>query len=77
MSQHNFYNTPNRPPPINLPPLHEQKRIVDLILTMDFEISSTEKLISQTKKLRSGLLSDLLSGVHEIPESYDKVMGVA
>jgi hypothetical protein len=44
---------------------------------MDDGISATEKLISETKQLRSGLLSDLLSGEHEIPESYEKVMGAA
>ena len=31
----------------------------------------------EAKNLRSGLLSDLLSGVHEIPASYDKVLGAA
>ena len=62
---------------IPLPPLPEQKRIVDLISTMDDGISATENLIRETKQLRSGLLSDLLSGKHEIPESYDKVMGAA
>lgn len=62
---------------IAIPSPAEQKRIVDLISTMDDEISATEKLISETKQLRSGLLSDLLSGDHEIPESYDKVMGAA
>ncbi len=58
-----------------LPPLPEQKRIVDLISSMDDGISATEKLISDTKQLRSGLLSDLLSGEHEIPQNYDKIMG--
>jgi type I restriction enzyme S subunit len=62
---------------LNLPPLTEQKRIVDLISSMDDEISATEKLKYEAKQLRSGLLSDLLSGEHEIPESYDKVMGAA
>jgi type I restriction enzyme S subunit len=62
---------------ISLPSLPEQKRIVDLISSMDNGISATEKLISDTKQLRSGLLSDLLSGEHEIPQSYDKVMGAA
>jgi type I restriction enzyme S subunit len=60
-----------------VPPQSEQKRIIDLISSIDVGISSTEKLISETKNLRSGLLSDLLSGEHEIPESYDEVMGAA
>jgi type I restriction enzyme S subunit len=63
------------PVKISIPPLSEQKRIVDLISSMDDGISATEKLISDTKQLRSGLLSDLLSGEHEIPQNYDKVMG--
>ena len=65
------------PHKILLPPLAEQKRIVDLISSMDDGISAMEKLINETKQLRSGLLSDLLSGEHEIPESYDQVMGAA
>jgi type I restriction enzyme S subunit len=63
--------------PMVIPPSTEQKRIVDLISSMDEGISATEKLISETKQLRSGILSDLLSGDHEIPVSYDKVMGAA
>jgi type I restriction enzyme S subunit len=65
------------PHKILLPPLAEQKRIIDLISSMDDGISATEKQIDHTKQLRSGLLSDLLSGDHEIPESYDKVIGAA
>jgi hypothetical protein len=33
--------------------------------------------MNEAKRLRSGLLSDLLSGEHEIPASYDKVIGAA
>jgi type I restriction enzyme S subunit len=60
-----------------LPSISEQKRIVELISSMDDGITATEKLISITKQMRSGLLSDLLDGNHEIPDSYDKVMGAA
>jgi type I restriction enzyme S subunit len=62
---------------ILLPPLQEQERIVDLISSMDDAITTTEVTIAETRKLRSGLLSDLLSGDHEIPASYDKITGVA
>jgi type I restriction enzyme S subunit len=60
-----------------IPKHSEQKRIVDLISSLDNGISAREKLISKTRQFRSGLLSDLLSGNHEIPEGYDKVMGAA
>ena len=60
-----------------LPPLLEQEKIIEIINTVDEVIAHTELTISKAKVLRSGLLSDLLSGEHEIPASYDKVMGAA
>ena len=60
-----------------LPPLPAQKRIVEIINTIDDVISKAELIISEAQNLRSGLLSDLLSGEHEIPVSYDKAMGAA
>ena len=62
---------------IPLPPLPEQKRIVDMVNTIDEVISQTELTTSKAQNLRAGLLSDLLSGDHAIPNSYDKVMGAA
>ena len=62
---------------INLPPLDEQKRIIGIVSSMDDVIQSTEKAVTDAKNLRSGLLSDLLSGEHEIPASYDVFMGAA
>jgi type I restriction enzyme S subunit len=60
---------------ISLPPLDEQMRIVELISSMDELVAASEQSIAHTKNLRSGLLSDLLSGEHEIPKSYDKLLG--
>ncbi len=62
---------------LRLPPLTEQKRIVEIINTIDEVISQTKLTTSKAKNLRSGLLSDLLNGEHEIPASYDKVIGAA
>jgi type I restriction enzyme S subunit len=62
---------------IVLPPLPEQKRIVELISEMDEFIESIQQTSIEARNLRSGLLSDLLSGTHEIPVSYDKVIGAA
>ena len=62
---------------ITLPPIDEQKRIVEIVSAMDDVIHSTEQAVVDAKNLRSGLLSDLLSGEHEIPASYDSLLGAA
>jgi restriction endonuclease S subunit len=62
---------------ITIPPLPEQKRIVEIMASLDKVANQTELSITESQNLRSGLLSDLLSGEHEIPTSYDKVMGAA
>jgi hypothetical protein len=43
----------------------------------DATLFTLQSNIHSSKLLRSSLLSDLLSGEHEIPASYDKVMGAA
>lgn len=60
-----------------VPPISEQKRIVEIVSSMDEVIQSTEQAVVDAKALRSGLLSDLLSGNHEIPASYDSFVGAA
>ena len=60
-----------------LPPFKDQETVSQLIRTFDQLIKDSTNLINSTRNLRSGLLSDLLSGKHEIPASYDKVMGAA
>ena len=69
---------------IALPPLVEQKRIVDLVSSVDAyiqalsssssEIRMTTDALNSARRLRSALLSDLLSGNHEIPDLYDKFL---
>ena len=69
---------------IPLAPLNEQKRIVDLVSSVDAyiqalssssaEVRTTTDALNSARRLRSALLSDLLSGNHEIPDSYDKLL---
>jgi type I restriction enzyme S subunit len=59
---------------ITAPPVIEQERIVNIVASIDGTISKLEQAVDESKNLRSSLLSDLLSGRHEIPSSYDKVM---
>jgi type I restriction enzyme S subunit len=67
---------------IPLPPLKEQKRIADILSSVDEAIASTQAVIDQTRKVKQGLLQQLLTrGIgHEkfketaiglIPESWE------
>lgn len=52
--------------PINLPPVREQLRIVEILDTTDEAIRSMERLIAKLEQVRQGLLHDLLTrGVDE------------
>ncbi len=62
---------------IVIPPLPEQGRIVGIISTFDEMVSKAELAVAEAQNLRSGLLTDLLSGKHEIPASYDQLIGPA
>ena len=62
---------------IKVPSIAEQQRIIEIVSEIDLLISCNLKVLAESKKLRTGLLSDLLSGEHEIPASYDKVIGAA
>jgi type I restriction enzyme S subunit len=62
---------------LSIPPLTEQKRIVEILSPLDDMVNRARQAKEQSNILRSGLLSDLLSGEHEIPSSYDKIMDAA
>lgn len=61
--------------PLTLPPLIEQERVVGVMSSVDAYIAALEQTVTEALKLRSGLLSDLLSGEHKIPETYDRLRG--
>jgi type I restriction enzyme S subunit len=62
---------------VDLPPISDQERMVDLVSSMDEVVNAVERTLEKSKNLRLGLLSDLLSGEHDIPASYDKIMDAA
>ena len=59
------------------PDISVRESISVLAKSIDEFISETNKAVVEAKSLRSGLLSDLLSGEHEIPVSYDELLGAA
>jgi type I restriction enzyme S subunit len=62
---------------IDIPPLSIQIEISEIIQEMDNYTFGLQKAIRKSQDLRSGLLNELLSGEHEIPSTYDKVIGAA
>ena len=55
---------------ITLPPLEEQRRIAEILDTIDETIQATERVIAKHKRIRSGLASDLLE-VKSVNESLE------
>lgn len=62
---------------VKIPTIEVQKELASVINEFDNFIIKLTKQIHSGLDLRRALLSDLLSGDHKIPESYDKVMGAA
>ncbi|MGV1954463.1 restriction endonuclease subunit S [Agrobacterium sp. 22-214-1] len=67
-----------------LPPLHEQRRIADILSSVDEAIASTRSVMEQTRKVKQGVLERLLTkgightrfkqtGIGEIPEGWEIV----
>ena len=62
---------------VKIPAIEVQKELASVINEFDNFIIKLTKHIQSGLDLRQALLSDLLSGDHKIPESYDKAMGAA
>lgn len=71
-----------RPPdvasfPLLLPPLDEQRRIIDLIAAVDEAIEAAERVKASTDQARRGLLGELLSGERAEREGWhETTLGV-
>ena len=69
-------------PPLLLPPLPEQTKIAAILSSVDEAIAATQSVIDQTRKVKQGLLQDLLTRgightrfkqteIGEIPEAWE------
>jgi type I restriction enzyme S subunit len=47
---------------VNLPPLTEQKRIAEVLRSVDESIQATQRLIEQAERVKQGLMEELLTG---------------
>lgn len=59
---------------IPIPPVEAQREIVEKLEALETMFNGYEAHAASLRNLRSALLTSLLSGAHEIPESYDEVM---
>jgi type I restriction enzyme S subunit len=62
---------------IALPGLNDQAEIAEIATAFDASTASADATLQSARSLRAALLSDLLSGNHEIPTSYDELLGAA
>jgi type I restriction enzyme S subunit len=56
---------------LDLPPIAEQRRIVDIVESVDEQADSLESLIDSAQLVRAGVLTELLSGERLLDEAYD------
>jgi len=57
-----------------VPPPDEQKKIAEILTTIDEDIKKTDEIISKTEKLKNGLLRNLFSeGLDEVRQTLDLV----
>nr|WP_241731259.1 MULTISPECIES: restriction endonuclease subunit S [unclassified Dietzia] len=54
----------------------EQEDVVRPLVAADSAVSTSQSALDRLRDLRSSMLSVLLSGEHEIPETYDQFLGL-
>ena len=60
---------------VPLPPLAEQRRIADILSTIDKQIRQTDEIINNKKELRQGLVAELVRSGIDSHETLDKRIG--
>ena len=59
-----------------VPPVSEQRRIVEVVGAMDEQVAALESQAEATRQVRAGVLAELLSGERMLDESYDRLLGL-
>lgn len=62
---------------VTVPTIVEQEAIITQIGTFDSHLKSLNTTLDSAKLMRRSIASNLLTGEHQIPASYDKVLDVA
>lgn len=58
-------------------PENERAKVSKVIIELEFFIEQSKQILLSAYKLRTSVLDSLLSGNHEIPTTYDKLVGAA
>ena len=62
---------------IPVPPIEDQRFIAEVAEDVDAEVNALRVAARATRGMRRSLLAELLSGKHEIPASYDRLLEAA
>ena len=62
---------------VSIPPLSAQQEIASIANTLDEFVWALEATVQKAKRMRQSVLAALLSGEHEIPDTYDRLLGAA
>jgi type I restriction enzyme S subunit len=62
--------------PIRVPPIHEQKRIADILTTWDKAISTAEQFLANSQQQKKALMQQLLSGKKRIEGGLSNKMTI-
>lgn len=62
--------------PVALPPMNEQRRVADLIGSIDTQVASLDLQVEAVRAVRAAALSELLTGERLLDESYDAAVSL-
>lgn len=60
--------------PILLPSLEDQRKVVDIMSTLDTHLENLKAEVASLRQVRTAYLNDLLTGQVEVPESIDALI---
>lgn len=62
------------PYPVVVPPIETQRKVAAQYEVIEQVAVRASSAVEHLKRLRTGMLADLLSGTHQIPDSYDRFL---
>lgn len=60
--------------PVRLPPLEEQRRMVDFLQAVDRLATAADEVALRTRQFRVTVLGEMMSGTRRLPANYERLM---